>query len=564
MAPADATMRSTAQSRCATIPKSIGCLIALYRGNTERTNTGCSVKCMEAAESLGARSEEWALAHEALSKLRLKRAALDAEEGTWLLRAFRAATHGYFGYASFGEYIERLFGLSRRATEEKLRVAGALEALPELAETLHSGKLNWSVVRELSRVALPETEHEWILAACRKTARQVERMVSGLAPGDRPANRRRPELVRHILRLEVGAETLATFREAMKELRKRSDDRLDDDAALLLMAREILGGPGDAGRASYQVVVTQCEDCGRGFQHANGDLIELDPAIVEMCHCDAQNVPVAHVHGVTPDASDGPTANAGKLAQACTHAGVTDELAGAHPRARITDELAGAHAACVHTGNADKLALAASAVHGIGDVAHADVPLGRGAGEVTHADAQAGKPGELAQAHALAGLEAGVPRAGLRRRRATQGTPPAIRREVFCRDRGRCVVPGCRNATFVDLHHLDLRSEGGENDPDNLVLLCGAHHGALHRGRLRIDGKVSTGLRVRHADGTAYGFLPSPALADASARAFAGLRSLGFSEKTARASLEQALSSAPTNATAESLLRSAVARASCR
>ena len=85
---------------------------------------------MEAAESLEAGSEEWALAHEALSKLRLKRAALDAEEGFWLLRAFRAATHVYFGYASFGEYIERLFGLNRRTTEEKLRVAGALEVLP--------------------------------------------------------------------------------------------------------------------------------------------------------------------------------------------------------------------------------------------------------------------------------------------------------------------------------------------------------------------------------------------------------------------------------------------------
>src|SRR5688500_13882512 len=286
---------------------------------------------MEAAESIGAgaeeRVEEWALAHEALSKFRLKRAALDAEEGTWLLRAFRAATHVYFGYASFGEYIERLFGLRRRATEEKLRVAGALEALPELAEALRSAKLNWSVVRELSRVAVAETEREWILAACRKTAREVERMVSGLAPGDRPADRRRPECIRHILRFEVGAETLATFREAMKAVQKSSDQRLDDDAALLLMAREILGGPRDAGRASYQVVLTRCEDCGRGFQHANGELIELDPAIVEMCHCDAQNVPVARPHGVVTNVPNG-------------QAGNTDELADG----RITDELAHAHA----------------------------------------------------------------------------------------------------------------------------------------------------------------------------------------------------------------------------
>jgi hypothetical protein len=116
----------------------------------------------------------------------------------------------------------------------------------------------------------------------------------------------------------------------------------------------------------------------------------------------------------------------------------------------------------------------------------------------------------------------------------------------------------------MNVHHLDLRSEGGGNEPDKLVVLCGAHHSALHRGRLRIDGKASTGLRVGHADGTAYGFMPSPRVAEANERAFAGLRSLGFSEKTARASLEQALASAPTNATAETLLRSAVARASCR
>ena len=485
---------------------------------------------MKAAESLGAGSEEWALAHEALSKLRLKRAALDAEEGKWLLRAFRAATHVYFGYASFGEYIERLFGLNRRATEEKLRVAGALEALPELAEALRSATLNWSAVRELSRVAVPETEREWLQEVRGRTAREVERMVSGLAPGDRPTDRRRPENVRHILRFEVGAETLATFREATKELQKRSGHRLDDDAVLLLMAREVLGGPGDAGRASYQVVVTQCEDCGRGFQHANGELFELDPAIVEMCHCDAQNVPIAH-----PRSADAPDSHVGSvddLVHAQTHVGEVNDVVHAESPAIGTDEL-------TQTGD----------------------QTGRGANERGMVNTFVGTTEKIALVEAP---RAAASRVRLKRPRATQDTPPAIRREVFWRDRGRCVVPGCRNATYLDLHHLDLRSEGGGNDPDNLVVLCGAHHGALHRGRLRIDGKVSSGLRVSHADGTTYGFMPSPLLADASAKAFAGLRTLGFSEKTARTSLEHALSGAPANATAETLLRSAVARASCR
>ena len=247
---------------------------------------------MEAAESIGVRSEEWVLAHEALCRLRLKRAELAVEEGSWLLRAFRASTHAHFGFASFWEYIEQLLGLGRRATEEKLRVAGVLEELPALAEALHSGELTWSAVRELTRVVVPETEREWLAVALGKTAREVERWVSGLAPGDRPNARRRPELVRHVLRFEVGAETLAIFREALRMLQKQSDHRLNDDEALLTMAREILGGPGDAGRASYQIVVTRCEDCGRGFQQANGELIALDAGIVEMCHCDAQHVTI--------------------------------------------------------------------------------------------------------------------------------------------------------------------------------------------------------------------------------------------------------------------------------
>jgi hypothetical protein len=149
-----------------------------------------------------------------------------------------------------------------------------------------------------------------------------------------------------------------------------------------------------------------------------------------------------------------------------------------------------------------------------------------------------------------------------KRKRATQDTPPAIRRQVFWRDRGRCVVPGCRNATYLDLHHLDLRSDGGDHDPDNLVVLCGAHHRAAHRGRLRIDGKVSTGIRVRHADGTAYGFMPSPILADASAKTFAALTNLGYPEKAARAALDRALAETHASAAKETLLRSALAHAS--
>ena len=63
--------------------------------------------------------------------------------------------------------------------------------------------------------------------------------------------------------------------------------------------------------------------------------------------------------------------------------------------------------------------------------------------------------------------------------RATQTIPPAVRRQVMRRDRKRCVVPGCTNHRFVDVHHLDPRSEGGGHDPDRLAVLCGSHHRAV-------------------------------------------------------------------------------------
>ena len=49
-----------------------------------------------------------------------------------------------------------------------------------------------------------------------RTARQVEEMVAGQQPGDQPGDLADPSLRRHVLRLEVSAETFATFREAMQ------------------------------------------------------------------------------------------------------------------------------------------------------------------------------------------------------------------------------------------------------------------------------------------------------------------------------------------------------------
>jgi hypothetical protein len=64
------------------------------------------------------------------------------------------------------------------------------------------------------------------------------------------------------------------------------------------------------------------------------------------------------------------------------------------------------------------------------------------------------------------------------RNRAT--IPPRVRREVLARDHHRCRAPGCARSRFLEVHHIFPRSQGGSNQPENLMTLCGSCHRHWH------------------------------------------------------------------------------------
>jgi hypothetical protein len=431
------------------------------------------------------RDAAWQAAHEALIRLARTRAGLDFEEGEKLRAAQRARVHERLGYGSFVEYIERLFGYSPRLTLEKLRVAQALDGLPELAAALREGNVSWSSVRELTRVATGETECDWLEASRGSTVREIERLVSGHRPGDLPSDAKDWRAERHVLRFEVSAEVLASFREAQAKLRRDAGGPLDDDAALLLMARHVLGGPTDDGRSSYQIALTVCEACARATQTGLGEALQISPEVAEMASCDAQQIKPL------------------------------DAVSRSRHRASTRKEDA--------------------RVGGDGE-----------GSDQTHVGRPC--PGER------------QPPAGRHPQRATQTVPPAVRRAVLLRDRHRCQVPGCRHATFVDVHHLRAREVGGGHDLENLLILCGAHHRACHRGDLLIERAPSGGLGFWHADGTAYGGRPSLGDVDVAAQTVRGLRNLGFGEREARDAVHAARAHVGNDGGVESLMRSALER----
>ena len=153
-----------------------------------------------------------------------------------LIREFDARAGWNRGFRSCAEWLAWRVGLEPGAARERVRVARALGALPQLAEAFARGQLSYSKVRALTRVATPGTEARLFAVGRAGTAVHVERIVRGWRQLDRRAEAR-----------------LATRQHAGRGLHVYRDDdgmvilrgRLDPEAGALLLraldaAREML------------------------------------------------------------------------------------------------------------------------------------------------------------------------------------------------------------------------------------------------------------------------------------------------------------------------------------
>jgi hypothetical protein len=77
---------------------------------------------------------------------------------------------------------------------------------------------------------------------------------------------------------------------------------------------------------------------------------------------------------------------------------------------------------------------------------------------------------------------------------------PQLRRALLARDRG-CRFPGCTHSKWLDAHHVVHWADGGKTTPDNLVMLCSAHHRLLHEGGFEIRPGPNGEWQFRNASG---------------------------------------------------------------
>ena len=336
-----------------------------------------------------------AQAHQELLTLASRRAADDVAMLEPLLVAHAGRVHEVLGLGSFQEYCSRLFGWCGRTTRERLRVAKAMRELPEMRARWAAGELTYSVVRELTRVATPEVEDEWLTWATgdgvRRTVREVAQTVARHSSGSKPSDPPAPfEEQTVTVALRMSGSEAARYSEARAEATRRLGHSVDDETFARMLVDAFLANPAanaDAGRAPNQVRMTVCERCGATERQAGAEgLVAVHPKVGERALCDSQ---------------------------------------------------------VLRTGQ-----------------------------------------------------------------RAVQSVPPATRRAVVQRDEGKCAVPGCRHAAFVEVHHVTRRADAGGHDAGNLVSLCSVHHEAAHHGRLVIRPVNEAGtFAFERADGQPYGAL---------------------------------------------------------
>ena len=202
------------------------------------------------------------------------------------------------GFSDIYHACRCLFAMSVRKTREHVRMGRALRGLPRIEQQLVEGGLSYSRVREVTRVARPEDEAQWVALARELPMRVLERRVAE-AGGSSPREDRTsdpaavtwtsPETIE--VRLTLRAETWALVQRAMEGARRATegDALLTDAGALEAMARDALARQAESDQSELHrtVVLYECRTCRRTELETGAGPIELGDGAAAARGCGA-------------------------------------------------------------------------------------------------------------------------------------------------------------------------------------------------------------------------------------------------------------------------------------
>jgi hypothetical protein len=345
-----------------------------------------------------------------------------------------------FGLASSAQWLTHRCGITHRTAVEHVRVGRSLLAHPRLTEEMSAGRLSYSQVRAISRLATPG-EHilvdDLIEVARHGTVAQLEDLVRGLRTVDHNDNATDPgEYLnrswtsdsRWRLSARLDPERGALVDAAVDAIVQR--DGLSPTEALVRLAEIGLAAMADGKRPPRRL---------RGAERA-----------AMVIHLDASRVPVPE--NVPPPDPGG------------TPEHVAPPVGTREPRSAERGRLACARVAG-GAGLPDRVVQRLMCDGRVRTILH-----GSGSNVL-----------DVGRSHRL--------------------VTDRQYRALLVRHHGRCAHPGCPNTKDLDAHHRIPWLQGGRTDLANLVLLCERHHLAQHAGEFQISSLGGGRFRFVTADG---------------------------------------------------------------
>jgi len=378
--------------------------------------------------------------HERLRKaVQIERRAI-REIALGLAEMNRTQLYKELGYAGLTEYGEQAFGFSSRKIHQLALLGRRLPELPALDVALCTGALGWTKARTVSQIATPDTVLAWVQRAMQVNSRDLEGLAVDARLGDPPPDAEEDwQPPRHVwAKFRLDVFHFERLMQALNAVRQHLGDAdMSSSQLLLFLAERWLDEEREEEEESADSEGTVAHVCGEtaatsGPQEPDQepeDLAKADPAPGD----EATEAPSPQLRNAANTHQPIHYRIVEHRCPSCEKAW-TETLAGRIEMDSNTRALAECDA------------------------------------EVVAGDDSAGTLGHLCRT-----------------------IPPATRRAVFIRDKGRCAVPGCRNHKHLDLHHIKHYSRKGSHDPSNLVSICSTHHGLVHRDVLRV---------TRNADGT--------------------------------------------------------------
>ena len=322
-----------------------------------------------------------------------------------------------WGLDNCAEWLAWRCDIGLSAAREKVRVAHSLKVLPEIAAAFAAGRLSYSKVRPLTRVARPDNESELLAFALRTTATHVEERCRELRRGRDDS---------------ISDAERAHARRSLRIHRDHGRDMINFSLELPIEAGELLEKAIDLARDREAMETKEFADESWAARQAD--------AIVAVAN--------AYLSGGGNGDGDG-SASGSDNYLVTVH---VDQSALADGDGRSSLPIESVRRLCCD-GNT-----------------------------VVLVENEQGEPVSIG--------------------RKSRTVPTGMKRALQARDKG-CIFPGCHKQRFVDAHHVEHWSAGGETALDNLVLLCTKHHTLVHEGGFTIDRDFQNRWFFRRPDGRA-------------------------------------------------------------